>query len=177
MTKISEDLAAATVLNRTGEVVPFRTLYENGRTLIVFVRHFGCIFCRERIGTLSARLDALRNLNMNAVVIGNGTAAMADAFAEETNLDVPLYTDPGRRTYALAGMKRNLGLSLTSIGDSLRSWRSGHRQGAVAGDVWQQGGILVVDSDGNIIESHHDDGFGDYIDLDALMDGLRAQTA
>ena len=47
MEKIVDDLAAATVLNRVGQPVSFRSLYEDGRTLIVFVRHFGCIFCRE----------------------------------------------------------------------------------------------------------------------------------
>ena len=169
MRKVSPALASATVLSRSGEPVVFEKLYQGNTTLVVFVRHFGCKFCRERIAQLGATTSALDALGVKTCVVGNGTPLMAESFAEDLNLTIPLYTDPSRKTYALAGMNRKFGLGVASIGHALRSWRSGHRQGAVAGDVWQQGGLLAITPDGTVLESHEDEGAGDYIDLDGIV--------
>ena len=177
MDRISDDLASATVLSADGTVVPFCSLYTARRTVVVFVRHFGCIFCRERIAGLTDAIGNLRQIGVDAVVIGNGTPLMAADFAETLDLELPLFTDPSRRTYALAGMKRNFGLNLNSVGHALRSMRGGHRQGAVAGDPWQQGGLIVVDPDGTVIEHHQDRDAGTYIDLNALTERLTQRAA
>jgi peroxiredoxin len=177
MKTISADLAQATVLSRDGEIVPFRALYQSRETLIVFVRHYGCIFCRERVGSLSAQVDKLEALGIDTVIIGNGTALMADAFAEATHLEIPLYTDPSRETYALAGMLRRFGMGLQSVGETLRSWRSGSRPGAVAGDIWQQGGLMLVQADGTVSAYEQDRSAGDFIDLNALIARLSARAA
>ncbi len=177
MNTVSHELAATTVLNRSGDPVRFGDLYCDATTLIVFVRHFGCIFCRERIAELTEAVPLLAEAGVQTVVIGNGTALMANAFAEELALDVPLYTDPSRKTYELAGMQRNFGLGLKTVGHALRSWRSGHRQGPVAGDVWQQGGVLVVNPDSRILEAYYDRGAGDYIDLANVVERLKHKAA
>ena len=177
MEKVSEALKAATVLDNSGQTVSFGSLHRGQTTLIVFVRHFGCIFCRERISELTAAIDELKTLGIKSVIVGNGTPYMAEAFVQSLDLEVPLFTDPSRKTYALAGMQRNFGLGLKTVSQALRSWRSGYRQGAVAGDVWQQGGILLIDEHDHVLEAHHDEGAGDYIDLKALIARMRSRAA
>ena len=174
---IDPALETTTVLDLDGNAVPFSTLYAEGPTMIVFVRHFGCIFCRERIRDLTACMEQLKENGYDAVVIGNGTPLMAQAFSEELKVTVPMYTDPERTTYELAGMKRALGLTPGSLRDVLRSLRSGARQGAVAGDLWQQGGVMTVAPDGAILDRQIDRGAGDYIDVLALADRIVGRAA
>ena len=169
MDVIETALAEATVLTIDGEAVTFKSLYQDRRTMVVFVRHFGCIFCRERLAELAACLPRLEAEGMRAVVIGNGTPLMAQAFSETLNVQLALYTDPSRTVFKLAQMKRNFGLGFSTISRGIRSWKAGHRQGAVAGDPWQQGGCLVIDPDGRVLAAERDRDAGNLIDFDAVV--------
>ena len=77
--------------------------------------------------------------------IGNGSAAMARNFAEQFEIDFPLYTDPSRKTYQLAGFKRSAAfLGPATLKNGIRARKAGFKQGRLAGDAWQQGGELIV---------------------------------
>ena len=170
---IDNDLAQAKIYSSDGQEKRFSDLYDSSRVLIVFVRHFGCIFCRQRLGHLKALLSQFAEVNTQVAVIGNGTELMAQAFADDLNLDVPLYTDPKRETYRLAGMKRNFGLGPRSILNAARSWKDGYRQGAIAGDVWQQGGAMVVQTDAQVVWHQPDTEAGDVIDFEAIVNAIK----
>ena len=169
MNRIENGLAEATVLSLSGESTLFRTLYGDKTTVIAFVRHFGCIFCRERFSDLAQCLPRLEAAGMAAAVIGNGTPLMAKDFSKTVEVDLPLYTDPSRTVFEMARMQRNFGLGLATIRRGIRSWRAGHRQGAVAGDPWQQGGCLVVEPGGRVLASEYDRDAGQLIDFDAVI--------
>ena len=172
MEKVSDELAACRLFALDGSDVAFRTLVEGKRTLVVFVRHFGCIFCRSRLAKLRQHNRALTAADVNVVVIGNGTVPMAEAFVEETGLDVPLYTDPTRQAYREAGMRRNFGLGPRAVLQAARAYAGGQRQGKTAGDVWQQGGVLLINAEGCIDYYLADTGAGDSIDFGHLMDKI-----
>ncbi len=171
MAVVSKELADATLLTISGDAVAFSSLYADRPTMLTFVRHYGCIFCRERVGSIESAEPLLRANDMGVAVIGNGTAPMARAFSEEVGINWPLFTDPGRRVFELAGMRRNFGLGLKSVSQAWRSWRGGYRQGPVQGDPWQQGGILLIAPSGQILASQIDSGAGEYIDVEALIHG------
>ncbi len=169
MERIDADLSAATVLTKGGDPMPFGQLYAARPTLIVFVRHFGCIFCRERLADLASALPLLQEKGMGAVAIGNGTPLMAEAFSDTLKVDIPIYTDPSREVFKKAQMKRNFGLGFATIKQGLRSWKAGHRQGAVAGDPWQQGGCMLINPQGEILAAERDHRAGDIIDFQATI--------
>lgn len=102
---------------------------------------------------------------------------MAQAFAKESNLPFPLYTDPERSVYKLAGLKRKFGLGLNTFKRAMAAKKEGHYQTAIAGDPWQQGGVVVVNTAGEIIYHHVDDGAGDSADpRDVLLALERVRT-
>ena len=169
MEYVDSDLATATILDTAGQAVPFSHLYAERPTLVVFVRHFGCIFCRERFADLAAAMPMMDDRGIGAVAIGNGTPLMAEAFAQTLKVDIPIYTDPSREIFTKADMKRNFGLGFATIKQGLRSWKAGHRQGAVAGDPWQQGGCLLIDREGQILAAERDQRAGDLIDFQATI--------
>ena len=169
MNQVSTELAQCTLNTLDHQTISFASLYQDCPTLIFFVRHFGCIFCRERVASLTEALPLIESHGFKAIVIGNGTSYMAEAFVEELKLSVSVYTDQEGQAYTLAGMQRSFGLNLSSVKHAWRSFKSGHRQGKTAGNVWQQGGVLVVKPGGVILEQKADQTAGDYIDIDALV--------
>lgn len=85
----------------------------------------------------------------NLAVIGNGWPAMAKSWATHVGFppSVSILTDPSRKAYDLAGMKRSAVLTLLNPKSVVRWARAnlhGFRQGKTAGDAWQQGGAMVV---------------------------------
>ena len=172
MNQITPELAQCPLQTTTDQTIEFSSLYHGQSTLIFFVRHFGCIFCRERVASLTHSLPLLASHQLRAAVIGNGPSYMAQGFVEELQLPFPVYCDPQGQAYTLAGMQRNFGLNLSSIKHALRSYRAGHRQKKIAGDIWQQGGVMAVNSTGRIIEIQADQSAGDYIDIPALVNRI-----
>ena len=89
------------------------------------------------------------------MVIGNGWPAMAKDFAARAQLpaSMTLLTDPSRKSYQAAGLKRSALLTLGPRGwlPFIRTLRKGFRQGKILGDPWQQGGTLVVAKGGEVL--------------------------
>ncbi len=103
--------------------------------------------------------------------IGNGTAAMARDFKETDKVEAPLYTDPGRRTYAAIGAARG---AMTLVDPraamaAARALAAGHRQTATAGTGDQQGGELVVTAAGEVRYLHLARFAGDHGDVSEVV--------
>ena len=122
---------------------------------------------------MAKSLDEIRALGAELVAIGNGTALMARDFVESFDVPFPVYTDPEREAYRLSGLRRGFGLDLGTFGRGRRAMKEGHRQGAVAGDAWQQGGTLVISSELGLIYRYISRVAGDHGSVDTLLDALR----
>lgn len=127
------------------------------------------MFCREQVARITVRKPELDAAGVGLVAIGNGSAAMAKDFAQDFDLSIDLYTDPSRKVYAAAGLKRNFGIGPAAVRRGFRALGSGHKQGRTKGDPWQQGGVLLVDTDGSVLYQHVDSGAGDHADEAAVM--------
>ncbi|TNE43381.1 MAG: hypothetical protein EP343_33940 [Deltaproteobacteria bacterium] len=119
-------------------------------------------------------VDEMTQAGVSIVGVGNGTPLMAQDFAESFGIRFALYTDPKRLTYQHFGMKRMLGLNLGTIRRGLASYRKGFRQGATKGDAFQQGGVVLVDSNGDLRWGHVDGGPGDHAELDAIRQAVQS---
>lgn len=106
----------------------------------------------------------LEAVGVDLVVIGNGGPSFIEGFREKSGYDGPLYTDPSRRTYRALGFRRGVSLAfnLQSARLALEAFREGHRQGITRGDNWQQGGVLVVDTAGEVAYAYVAERAGDH---------------
>lgn len=129
-----------------GTPVELGTLWRDRVVVLAYVRHFGCILCREQVSELAKIVPEIRALGAELVVVGSGRPQFARAFREDLALDVPILVDPDLVSYRAAGMHRTVRatVSLDLLKNAWRAYRAGHRQGAVEGDPWQQGGVLVL---------------------------------
>ncbi len=130
------------------------------------------MFCREQAARITQLAPTLRASGVSTVLIGTGSPAQARRFAVERGLSVPVWVDPERASYDRAGLIRGFGATLGNLAvwrNGLRAAREGFRQGATAGDPWQNGGVLVVDAAGEVVWSHRSEVAGDHpADADIL---------
>ncbi|MBM4383575.1 MAG: SDR family NAD(P)-dependent oxidoreductase [Deltaproteobacteria bacterium] len=122
------------------------------------------------------KLPEIRAAGGDLAIIGNGTAEFARAFREDIGLpdDVVLLVDPGLRSYRAAGMRRGRSelLSPRLATNALRALRGGYRQGAVQGDPFQLGGVLVVRQDGSLTLRHVSREAGDHAATEDILAAL-----
>ncbi len=101
---------------------------------------------------------------------------MARDFAEQFNVTVPLFTDPGRKSYGAAGWRRPLASAVMGLGKTLkasvRAMKGGFRQGRTKGDAFQLGGVLVLATDGTVLFEHADSAAGDHAEMGSILAAL-----
>jgi len=127
---------------------------------------------------LRPHAEEFANAGGKLAVIGNGWPAMAKSWAEHVGFppSVEVLTDPGRTAYDLAGLKRSVMLTLfnpLSVARFVRASVKGFRQGRTAGDLWQQGGALVVRPEGKVTYRYVSLGPGDHPRPAALVEALK----
>lgn len=125
---------------------------------------------------MAEHLPTIRSRGAELVVVGNGTAAQADHFAQEQKLAFPVYTDPGLRAYQAAGLRREklALLSPRSLANGLRAFRAGARQSStmVEGDAFQLGGAFVITPDGRTLFAQASTTYGDHADPADILRAL-----
>lgn len=165
MEAITEALSACTVNDADGKAITVGTLWEKQPLLLLFVRHFACLFCREEVKDLKPHFDEIRQAGTAIAIIGNGSTHFANAFRTELALDVPIYTDETRAAYAAASLTRSVGSMLhPGAGVALfRAWFKGSAPSlAVQGDAQQQGGTFVIRPPGEIVFHYRNRWSGDH---------------
>lgn len=109
------------------------------------------------------------------VFVGSGTPAMAADFARTQAGSPVVLSDPTRATFQAAGMRRSAWATLhwRLLVNAWRALRAGFRQTRVLGDVWQQGGVLVLDAAGIVRHRQVDRAGGDELDLQGVLAAAR----
>lgn len=132
-------------LCQTGESLA--ELTQRQPTLLVFVRHFGCPFCREVLTILARRRQGIEATGVQLALVHMGTEAQAAPFFAGYGLgDLPRFSDPKRTLYQAFGLKR---LAFREF-FTPRFWLKGVQQtrrngmGLPVGDVLQLAGAFVV---------------------------------
>lgn len=103
------DIAASSLLPVIGEdlqSVPFGSLFINHLTVVCFIRHFYCPLCSDYMISLvaTANPDALREANVDLVIISDGSPKMIATYRKIFKCPFPIFTDPTRNLYRVLGM-------------------------------------------------------------------------
>jgi peroxiredoxin len=176
---LPEALREATVVAADGRRFPLADLARGGPALIVFIRHFGCIGCAEQVHGLAPRLPEIAALGVRVVLVGSGAPEHIDAFLERNALAdkaVEVVTDPSLRAHEAAGLARSAWATFgpRAVVDFLRAASRGHLPRSTDGDLYQQGGAVLVDALGVVAWAHDNPSLGGHADpSDAVDAALR----
>ena len=119
--------------------------------------------CREHVVQLHHSRNDITGAGGTLIVVGNGSPSFIAGFRDETGYDGPLYTDPSLAVYRVLELRRGWAATFDprALGNAARALRAGFRQGRVQGDATQQGGVIVVGTDGRLRYRHADRWPGD----------------
>jgi hypothetical protein len=140
-------------------------------TLLVFLRHFGCPFCKEMVGDLRKVTDANKGYPP-VLFFFQGTVDEGRAFFQEYWPRARAVADPQRDFYRAFDLRRAtysqlFGLRVWTCG--VRAAAKGHFIGLPVGDPWLMPGVFLVHA-GDIVWSHHFQHQGDHPDWATIVE-------
>jgi peroxiredoxin len=129
---------------------PLASLLEQRRLFLVFLRHFGCTFCREAVAEISEKRKAIEAQGMPLAFVHLGTEEKARWFFTPYGLvDLPRFSDPDGRLYQEFGLVRaelRQYLNRESIVRMLGAFLHGHFVGFPAGDIQRMPGVFLLEN-------------------------------
>lgn len=116
---------------------------------LVFLRHFGCTFCREAVAEISEKRQQIEAQGAPLAFVHLGTEEKAQWFFKPYGLlDVPRFSDPQGNLYEAFGLTRaelRQYLNFESITRMLSAALKGHFAFYPAGDIQRMPGVFLLD--------------------------------
>ncbi len=149
-------------------------LSETAPRLVVFLRHSGCIFCRETLGDLHKLRSAIEATGVKLAVVHMGMPDEGEELLARYQLQgVDAVSDPLRELYQAFNLKQGTFAQLFGPREFARGFVAtlkGHLVGLFQGDALQLPGAFVV-SRGQVLRSFRHRSAGDRPDYVALARG------
>ncbi|HLO99349.1 MAG TPA: peroxiredoxin-like family protein [Fimbriimonas sp.] len=156
----------------TGETVDLAQFYAERPVVLVFLRHFGCIFCREQISSLRRFKDE------NVVLVSMGRIGEAEEFRRRIESPQVMISDPSKQLYDAFGLRRGSVSQLANariVKRSLRLMGQGLRQGLPGRDPFMMAGVFRIDTDGEVSYSHFSSDASDNLSGEEIVALLHAK--
>lgn len=117
--------------------------------MLVFLRHLGCVFCREALKDISAYRKAMEETRQKIVLVHMESNHVAIPFFTKYNLEGCLrIEDPTQKLYQQFGLVRGSFSQLFGFKTMVRGFQTGisldQFGGATFGDAFQMPGIFVI---------------------------------
>lgn len=143
--------------------------------LLVFLRHFGCVFCKEALDDLSIRRPAIQSSGVTLVFVHMADNETAESYFRKFKLAATLHiSDPNQYYYQAFGLQRGSFGQLYGLRTWLRGYQVKKQKGyelelaKKLGDSTQMPGVFVLQN-GRIIESYIHRFAADRPDYDKLV--------
>jgi peroxiredoxin len=179
------ELADAVVLDESGAPVRLGDVWRDLPAVLVFLRHYGCVFCRAHTVQFHRARERFAAAGARLITIGQGTPEEAREFRRVQSIALPVYSDPERRAYDAAGAKIATLNEIVSprivaraVGHTVRSrLRQGSiavHQGRIVDDPAQLGGVLVIAPDDSVRYAHMAEDASDNAAVDEVLAAVGA---
>ena len=133
-------------------------LSQQRPVMLVFLRHFGCTFCREALAELSQKRHAIEKMGSYLVFVHMSDNKTANRYFNRYNLDgVEHVSDPDCEYYASFGLVKGNFRKLFGLSTWIKGFQKGIIEGQGLGqrmgDDFQMPGVFIV-QDGRIQEHY-----------------------
>ena len=135
------------VMTSSGETV--QQISVNQPVLMVFLRHFGCTFCREALDEISKKKTEIESGGVQIVFIHMSDAKTAEEYFKRFNIDNPIHVcDPDCVLYQQFGLVKGSFQQLFGFNVWLRGVETHVKNkygiGKFLGDAFQMPGVFVI---------------------------------
>ncbi|MFN8318593.1 MAG: SelL-related redox protein [Saprospiraceae bacterium] len=167
-------LAETMKLMKTSDGSDVFTISESHLVFLVFLRHFGCVFCRESLVDLSKKMEVFHSQNITPVFVHMTDNQTAEKYFAEYNWKEVIHvSDPETRFYLAFGLVKGRFNQLFGLKTLVRGFEVAATKGifptlTTVGDGFQMPGIFLV-KNGKILESYIHASAADKPDYDTLI--------
>lgn len=125
--------------------------------MLIFLRHFGCTFCREALADISKKRKSIEESGFAIVFVHMSDNETAESYFKKYHLPDPIHvSDPECKFYQSFGLAKGTFTQLFGLSSWIRGFESsvlkGNGVGPIMGDGFQMPGVFVI-TDGTIRES------------------------
>lgn len=150
-------------------------VFDSGPVLLVFLRHFGCVFCREALHDLATKTDDLSQSKIKLILVHMADQETAEKYFIDYGLpsDVLHISDPECNLYKAYGLAKGGVSELLGLKNLIRGFEvtlSGTAKPSMKfiGDGFQMPGLFLVNK-GEIINKFIHVSAADRPDYDAII--------
>ncbi len=146
-------------------------LHHTGPIALVFLRHFGCTFCKYQVAKLRSAAD------LPIYFVCMESVEEAARFKAKQGSPHRFISDPERKVYESFGVKRGTNrqmINLRTIGRGMMATFSGSIQGKSTSDTMQLAAVIILDQQGKIAWSRYAQDASDVVDEKTLREQLKA---
>lgn len=157
----------------SGESLNLESLYSERPLALVFMRHFGCVFCREQLASLREYKDD------NIVLVGMGDQKETVAFKHRLGVPQKMISDPTKALFQQFGLRRaSFGqfVNRRVITRGISAMRAGHREGIPNADPFQLAGVFIINTEGEVVFEQRSTDASDNLLGPQIADELRARS-
>ncbi|HUJ34746.1 MAG TPA: peroxiredoxin-like family protein [Solirubrobacteraceae bacterium] len=156
-------------------------LWSEHPMALVWLRHYGCILCKEHAIQLDRARGEFKAAGARLVLIGQATPRHAAQFRRQQGIQLPVLADEERISYRAAGAKIANMTELFGPRSVTKGILAGARtrriQTRTVGNSAQLGGSLVVAPGGAIAWSHMSADAGDNASPEEILAAVRTVVA
>ncbi len=125
--------------------------------LLIFLRHFGCTFCREALSDIAKRRADIEKMGIRIVFVHMTNNEVAERYFNRYNLEGAMHiSDQECNYYKAFGLLKGTFTQLFGLQSWIRGFQAGvldgQGVGPQLGDGFQMPGVFVI-SDGEVKES------------------------
>jgi len=160
---------------QTNKGEDIHSISQSQPVLLVFLRHFGCVFCKEALDDLSKMVDKFDLKKVKLVLVHMAEPALADQYFKNYKLsNASRVSDPDLNFYTRFGLlKANFsqlyGLSSWMRGFSLQQKGFKSELAKQLGDHTQMPGIFTI-RNGVVVDAYIHKKASEQPDYDSLLD-------
>lgn len=156
MRTINTAAPTVTLTTLTGQPAPLADAWHNQHALLIFLRHLGCLPCRDHVAQLRDHTAELAAMHTAVTIISFGTTPLAEQWLTETGAHFTFLLDPTRAAYHAYGLERSVlrTWGWRNLSYYARQLLTGRKLRGIQGDAHQLGGDFIVDSTGIIRLAH-----------------------
>lgn len=158
---------------KKGHVCVRDVLNKNIPTLLILLRHFGCLLSKQFMINLMKRKNEFDANSIEIIAVGNGSQEAAQAFMKEFNFPTKnIYLDLNGQIYKALNCKRGSRycVSERAIELAKQALDEGIKPSPfLGGDPFQLGGAFVISPVGSILYQHIENFVGDHPNLDQIL--------
>ncbi len=152
--QINADILDQMVTNRDRSL---RAISDEQPVLLIFLRHFGCTFCREALADISKQRENITSRGSHIVFVHMTDNTIAERYFNRYGLENAEHiSDPECNFYYAFGLVKGTFTQLFGLQSWIRGFSAGvvqgHGVGPQLGDGFQMPGVFVIQN-GEIKES------------------------